>query len=229
MNEAIRMQISAFVDGELPDNESELLLRRLCQDAAMRSQVAAYLSIGRAIRGDEEPAGMATLRTRIGEALGEEVVQSPDISEKQPVRFLRPVAGVAIAASVALVALVGLRQVEPAGEIESGTLEDLSAVAIDGGPSYTEPPVVDTLSDSSEWTCSRNTTCGMASSRPTWVPGSSGLRYGRIGWWMARWMRRSALPATIHQSNRKTRNRAQKMAQPSKLRFDGRAAAFPGA
>ena len=147
MNEAIRMQISAFVDGELPDNESELLLRRLCQDAAMRSQVAAYLAIGRALRGDEEPAGMATLRTRIGEALGEEVVQSPAVNEEKPARFLRPIAGVGIAASVAMVALIGLRQVEPVGEIEPGTLEDLSAVAIDGGPSYTEPPVVDTLSD----------------------------------------------------------------------------------
>ena len=141
------MQISAFVDGELPDNESELLLRRLCQDAAMRSQVAAYLSIGRALRGDEEPAGMAALRTRIGEALGEDVVQSPAVSGEQPSRFLRPIAGVAIAASVAIVALVGLRQVDPVGENEPGALEDLSAVAIDGGPSYTEPPVVDTFSD----------------------------------------------------------------------------------
>ena len=147
MNEAIRMQLSAFVDGELPDNESELLLRRLCQDAAMRSQVAAYLSIGRAVRGDEEPAGMAALRTRIGEALGEEIVESPAVHEEQSSRLLRPVAGVAIAASVAVVALVGLRQVDPVGDVDPGALEDLSAVAIDGGPSYTEPPVVDTLSD----------------------------------------------------------------------------------
>ena len=40
MNEALKMQISAFIDGELPENEAELLLRRLNQDAAMRQQVA---------------------------------------------------------------------------------------------------------------------------------------------------------------------------------------------
>ena len=32
MNEGIEMQISAFVDGELPENEAELLLRRMSQD-----------------------------------------------------------------------------------------------------------------------------------------------------------------------------------------------------
>ena len=38
MNDAIKMQISAFVDGELPDNECELLLRRLSHDAELRQQ-----------------------------------------------------------------------------------------------------------------------------------------------------------------------------------------------
>jgi len=38
MNEAIKMQLSAFVDGELPENESELLLRRLSQDAELRQR-----------------------------------------------------------------------------------------------------------------------------------------------------------------------------------------------
>ncbi len=32
MNEGIEMQISAFVDGELPENEAELLLRRMSED-----------------------------------------------------------------------------------------------------------------------------------------------------------------------------------------------------
>ena len=36
MNDGIKMQISAFVDGELPDNEAELLLRRLSQDLDLR-------------------------------------------------------------------------------------------------------------------------------------------------------------------------------------------------
>ena len=69
MNETLKMQISAFVDGELPDNESELLLRRLSQDAAMRQQVAEYLRIGRLIRRDQDVPGIDTLRGRIATPL----------------------------------------------------------------------------------------------------------------------------------------------------------------
>ena len=43
MNDGIRMQISAYVDGELPENEAELLLRRMSQDAELRQEVAEYL------------------------------------------------------------------------------------------------------------------------------------------------------------------------------------------
>ena len=61
MNEALKMQISAFVDGELPENEAELLLRRLSQDAELRQQVSRYLEIGRAIRQERDVAGMDQL------------------------------------------------------------------------------------------------------------------------------------------------------------------------
>lgn len=147
MNEAIRMQISAFVDGELPENETELLLRRLCQDAQLRSQVASYMSIGHALRGDVELAGMARLRAAIAEELGEDRAPAAEPARSVPTRLLRPVAGVAVAATVAVVALVGLGQVGPSDERAPQSLEDLSAVAIDGGPSYTEPPVADSMSN----------------------------------------------------------------------------------
>ncbi len=147
MNEAIRMQISAFVDGELPENETELLLRRLCQDAELRSQVASYMAIGHALRGDAQLSGMARLRAGIAEELGQDRAPVAEPAGSVPTRFLRPVAGVAVAATVAIVALVGLRQVGPADEPGAQSLEDLSAVAIDGGPSYTEPPVTDSMSN----------------------------------------------------------------------------------
>ena len=110
MNDALRMQISAFVDGELPENENELLLRRLSQDAALRQQVAQYLEIGRLMRGDHEVPGMNELRDRIAAALGEEPVQHTADAGTPASRFNRPAVGVAIAASVAVMALVGIRQ-----------------------------------------------------------------------------------------------------------------------
>ena len=62
MNEAIRMQISAFVDGELPDSEADLLLRRMSQDADLRRAAAEYLELGRALRGEGSVRGVDRLR-----------------------------------------------------------------------------------------------------------------------------------------------------------------------
>ena len=128
------MQISAFVDGELPDNESELLLRRLSQDAVMRQQVAQYLEIGRLIRRDQELPGMDRLRGRIAAALGDEALPPAAHKETVASTLMTPVAGIAVAAIVAAVALFSLGQLSgPADPV----LRD--AVAIDSAPAYTEP------------------------------------------------------------------------------------------
>ena len=110
MNDAIKTQISAFVDGELPDAEADLLLRRMSQDAALRRQAAEYLEIGRAMRGEAAIPGIERLQERIAAALED---KAPDIAETAedptPSRAVRPLVGVAVAASVALLALVGLQ------------------------------------------------------------------------------------------------------------------------
>lgn len=139
MNDAIKMQISAFVDGELPQNEAELLLRRLCQDGELRQQAAEYMAVGRIMRGEKTLVGMAQLRERIAADLDDENVQL-DLPESQaaPARFARPLVGFAIAATVALVALLGLQQISTgpaAPEQETPAV----AEAVDG--SYTVPQV----------------------------------------------------------------------------------------
>lgn len=147
MNDAIKLQISAFVDGELPDNETELLLRRLSQDAKLRSQVARYLTIGHAIRGDLNLAETSRLRGRIAATLGAEVTEPESVTELVPGKLMRPVAGVAVAASVAVMALMALRILGTAEETTFPGFDDVSAVAIDGGPSYTEPPAAQFMSN----------------------------------------------------------------------------------
>ena len=111
MNEAIRMQLSAFVDGELPENEAELLLRRLSQDAELRQQVAEFMAIGRAIRGDIQVTGVDSLRDRVSAAL-DSAPSDAEVADDVPAedRLVRPMVGFAIAATVALVAIFGLRQ-----------------------------------------------------------------------------------------------------------------------
>jgi len=110
MNDALKMQISAFVDGELPENESELLLRRLSQDVSLRQQVAQYLEIGRLTRRDYDVPGISGLRDRIAAALGEEPVERPAKTDVARSKFTRPAIGAAIAASVAVLALFAVQQ-----------------------------------------------------------------------------------------------------------------------
>jgi hypothetical protein len=137
MNDAIKMQISAFVDGELPANEAELLLRRLGQDAAMRQQVSQYLEIGRAVRRERDLPGMNELRGRIASALGDELTPAEDEQKVVGSALMTPTTGVAVAATVAALALVGLSQLS--GPVD---LQLQQAVTIDEGPvAYTEPNI----------------------------------------------------------------------------------------
>ena len=136
MNDTIRMQISAFVDGELPDNESELLMRRLSQDAELRQVVAHYLEIGRYVRREAELPQMAQLRERIAEALGEET-HATDIPAAVSGRsYVKPLAGFAVAATVALLAIFGLQQSSVPIATDAETVAE-GAYANTG--SYTQP------------------------------------------------------------------------------------------
>lgn len=142
MNDALRMQVSAFVDGELPENETELLLRRLSQDPALRQLVAQYLVIGRAVRREREIPGMGELRGRIGQALGEEQpIETVAAAEPRRARYLKPAAGIAIAASVAALAVIGLRALE---EEPAGGPEVMQASVTDDG-AYTQPRPTEVL------------------------------------------------------------------------------------
>ncbi len=139
MNDAIKMQVSAFVDGELPDNEAELLVRRLSQDCELRQQVADYLAIGRVMRRESGVAGVERLRDCISAELDNRPAQDDDnrAPASAPSRFLRPLGGVAIAATVAVVAILGLRQMQG---LDGPAVDEIAAVAAEKGVEgpYTE-------------------------------------------------------------------------------------------
>lgn len=141
MNDAIRMQISAFVDGELPSNEAEMLLRRMSHDAELRQQVADYLETGRMIRGERSIAGMGRLRERIAAAVDEKPLQEgPGDAEHAAPRYVRPLAGVAIAATVALAAIFGLQQTILSSDQAGIADSDNVAAAGVAEETYTVPP-----------------------------------------------------------------------------------------
>ena len=134
------MQVSAFVDGELPENEADLLVRRLSQDAHLRQQVSEYLAIGRIMRGEYSVHGSDALRERIAAELDAGPLQEPGDTAvtNPPSRYVRPIAGAAIAATVALVAIFGLGRV---GDVD--TAVPATAVVADETASETVPTMSD--------------------------------------------------------------------------------------
>ncbi|HEY5643500.1 MAG TPA: sigma-E factor negative regulatory protein [Woeseiaceae bacterium] len=143
MNDAIRMQISAFVDGELPDNEADLLLRRMGQDAELRRKVGEYLAIGRIMRGESSVAGIERLSDRIAEEIGGRRVDDAAVVAAEPSgRAIRPLAGIAVAASVALVAIFGLQIAGPPDVVDPAP-DAATAAASAPETAYTVPRPVD--------------------------------------------------------------------------------------
>ena len=143
MNDQIRMQISAFVDGELPDAEADLLLRRMGQDEELRRKAAEYLEIGRAMRGESSVRGIERLQERIAAGINDEALADEVVPAEVPKgRSMRPLVGVAVAASVALIAIFGL-QVTPGVDSTNGIADDTSVAEVAEDPGYTVPQQVD--------------------------------------------------------------------------------------
>ena len=130
MNETIRMQLSAYVDGELPDSESELLIRRLSQDSELRGQVAEYLELGRIMRGGPSVAGIHRLRQRVTAELDDSPeVPGEVVTDKPATNLWRPVGGVAVAAAVAVLAILGLQQFPADVPDEQASAANTEAIA----------------------------------------------------------------------------------------------------
>ena len=109
MSEQIREQISAFLDGELPNTESELLLKRLTRDPELRESFGRYALIGEAVRGTSRAYLSKGFPSRVNLAIdGEPVPAGANAPRRSAPRWWRPFAGLAVAAGVAAVAVVGI-------------------------------------------------------------------------------------------------------------------------
>ena len=112
MSEQIREQVSAFLDGELPDSETELLLKRLTRDGELRESFGRYALIGEAMRGSGRDLLTRDFAGRVNLAIDGEpaVAAGGQARESRAPRWWRPFAGAAVAAGVAAVAVVALQQ-----------------------------------------------------------------------------------------------------------------------
>ena len=111
MSEQIREQVSAFLDGELPNSETELLLKRLMRDAELRESFGRYALIGECLRGGTHVRLSQSFAGRVNRAIdGEPLVAVPQSAPSRSIGWWRPFAGAAVAAGVAAVAVVALQQ-----------------------------------------------------------------------------------------------------------------------
>jgi sigma-E factor negative regulatory protein RseA len=111
MSDQIREQVSAFLDGELPNSESELLLKRLTRDAELRASFGRYALIGETLRGASRAPVSRGFAARVNRAInGEPATAIPQGVRAAHGRWWRPVTGAAVAAGVAAVAVVALQQ-----------------------------------------------------------------------------------------------------------------------
>lgn len=102
MNESSRENLSCLMDGELDRKGRKFLLRRLSSDAEMKGRWSRMHAVRACLHGEHLVSG--DLVARVADALDAEAAPSRSL----PARLLRPVAGGAIAASVAVMAIVGI-------------------------------------------------------------------------------------------------------------------------
>ena len=109
MKDKIGEQISALFDDELEQQEHELLMRRLKQETGLQESLSRFQIIGDAMRHSLDIAATTNLVQKVSESIEHEENISSQVSQNKPLRILKPVAGLAIAASVAAMAVIGLQ------------------------------------------------------------------------------------------------------------------------
>jgi negative regulator of sigma E activity len=124
MTDALNEQLSACLDGELPPAELDLLLKRVGREAGLRAAIGRYSLIGEAMRAERPAVASRDFASKVMATVAAEpapvqtpalvvrpnIVQAPSTTRAPrispaAIRYLRPAAGMAIAAGVAAIAV----------------------------------------------------------------------------------------------------------------------------
>ncbi|MGH8140761.1 MAG: sigma-E factor negative regulatory protein [Steroidobacteraceae bacterium] len=138
MNEELDSQLSAMFDNELAPAECELLARRLSRDEQLKARWGRYAAIGATIRVEGGARLSAEVARRVSAAISNEpALAAPTVRQRpSPLasRWWRPVAGGAVAASVAAASILWLRfQALPqTGSLLADTVQPAASLLPDG-------------------------------------------------------------------------------------------------
>jgi len=156
MTERIKEQLSAFLDGELPEPESALLLKRLERDDDLRGALSRYSLIGAVLRGDGDVPAARQVAARVSVAIAREPAgRLWGFMNSRSAAVLRPLVGLGVAAGVTALALLLVQQFElPEAQPQAPLMAQVrdpsvvtvpALVAAPDAPSrpYTTPPAAD--------------------------------------------------------------------------------------
>ena len=113
MTDSVNEQLSACLDGELPEAELDLLLKRMERNPELRECVGRYTVIGEALRNTRPVVASRSFADKVMAAVEQE---QPAAARRTPrispfwARSLRPVAGIGVAATVAALAIFSVQR-----------------------------------------------------------------------------------------------------------------------
>jgi sigma-E factor negative regulatory protein RseA len=131
MSKETREHISSLMDGEISREASRFLVRRLGSDDELCATWARYHVVRDCLRHGDGGFAQEDLCSRVNQVLENDARR--DRPRRSVARWLKPVAGMAVAASVALVAVMAVApgqapSIESAGGVaETSTLESFTS------------------------------------------------------------------------------------------------------
>ncbi len=113
MSDPTHEQLSAFMDGELDAEPARFLLHRFLQDTEMRGRWYRYHLVRETLRRGLPAAVDCGFAARVFGRLDSRTGRTPPRLRSLPPLIARPLAGLAVAAAVATVAVLGFQYVGP--------------------------------------------------------------------------------------------------------------------
>lgn len=110
MSEETRESLSALIDGEVAMDQAAQLIDRVVEDPSLRAAWRRYHLVSDVLHNTLSDLGANDLQERVRQSIDAEAITFP--RHRELPSFIKPVAGLALAASVAVVAIIGFRNME---------------------------------------------------------------------------------------------------------------------
>lgn len=145
MTDPVQEQLSACLDNELPEAELDLLLKRLERDPQLGAPMGRYAVIREALRDHRPAVASADFSARVSAVIAAEQVRPREGPSRNSLRWLRPAAGMGIAAGVAAIAVMTVQPRVEAPQQLAGAESAPAASAVPVEADETASYIVPTL------------------------------------------------------------------------------------